>query len=257
MKNKNRNGRSGPLETALFNSIVMGDTKKVRHILLEYNVDVNVCGGDMNSTPLHHACHLHKIGIVRLLLEHGADPAAKNEDGTTPLHFACRDDYTAPYIARLLLEHGAKVNAKNKWGNTALHDACKMSVCNSAVEFLIKNGADVNASNKNGHTPLKGACQHRNPQVVKLLLEAGADANREKYDMGTPLEVAMQLPHDDPMREEIIDLFREYAPEATLESVLKLRPEDPLREKTLDWYREHYPELVMERWCTAGLGMGI
>jgi ankyrin repeat protein len=58
-------------------------------------------------TPLMHAAHAGNLELVRLLLENGADPNAKNGEGKTPLMFA-RENGRAE-VAELLRKHGATV----------------------------------------------------------------------------------------------------------------------------------------------------
>ena len=43
---------------------------------------------DPDSTPLHAAVRRNQIVVVQLLLEHGANPAARDHFGLTPLHTA-------------------------------------------------------------------------------------------------------------------------------------------------------------------------
>ena len=49
------------------------------------------------------------LGVVKLLLEHGADMHARDEDNATPLHLACTRGRLD--IARVLLECDAKAQA--------------------------------------------------------------------------------------------------------------------------------------------------
>ncbi len=41
-----------------------------------------------DSTPLHMAVRRNQTVVVKLLLEHGANPAARDHFGLTPLHLA-------------------------------------------------------------------------------------------------------------------------------------------------------------------------
>jgi hypothetical protein len=67
----------------------------------------------MSWTALQHAVQKHRVDVVRVLLEWGADPDA-TEAGTvnTPLFIAAGDN--DPTIARLLLDAGADVTLGRK-----------------------------------------------------------------------------------------------------------------------------------------------
>jgi ankyrin repeat protein len=65
--------------------------------------------------------HLPDPGILRLLIEHGAELEAADGDGNTALNFAARDDRLD--LARILLEAGADPNARTERGTTVIHFA--------------------------------------------------------------------------------------------------------------------------------------
>ena len=72
-------------------------------------------------TPLMMAAYEGQIVRVRMLLEKGADPNARDSDGDTALMFAAFRGH--PAIVHLLLTYGADVDAMagNRW--TALRAA--------------------------------------------------------------------------------------------------------------------------------------
>jgi len=54
-----------------------------------------------------------------VLVEHGADPTARDKDGLTPLHVALQSGDME--LALLLIEHGADVTAQKKGRVTPMH----------------------------------------------------------------------------------------------------------------------------------------
>jgi len=88
------------------------------------------------------------------------------------------------------------------------------------TKTCLAKGADVNARDKNGWTLLYLACWQHHPAMVRLLLEAGADvgARMTEIDGRTCLEHVQALSQNIPAREEIIDLFREHAPDLVMEA---------------------------------------
>lgn len=70
--------------TPLYNAVIAGREDTVR-LLLQRGADANA-GADLGRTPLHVA---QSASIARLLLDAGADPAARDDEhGTTPLTWA-------------------------------------------------------------------------------------------------------------------------------------------------------------------------
>ena len=111
---------------------------------------------------------------VRALL--AANPAlvhVRDPDGSTPLHCAAWKGHVA--VVQLLLEHGAEVNAQNQnghWGTTPLHAAAHGNQ-KAVAEVLLAHGADTRAVNLNGRTPLAETDIH-NARAVARLLEGHA-----------------------------------------------------------------------------------
>jgi len=70
-------------------------------MLLTHNADVNVTEGSKRETPLHWAARdwQNRVSkkIMQLLLDHGADPLAKDADGHTPADLI-QDDSLKEFI---------------------------------------------------------------------------------------------------------------------------------------------------------------
>ena len=144
----------------------------------------------VGGTPFYIASLVSDIPTMRLLLEHGADPALTARDGDTPLIVAAglgrvpnETRVTEERVmegVNLLLSLNSPINASNKAGVTALH-AATMAGLDTVVRHLVSKGADINAKTKKGETPLKlangfedTALFFERPSTAKLLKELGA-----------------------------------------------------------------------------------
>lgn len=78
---------------------------------------------------------------------------------------------------RFLLQRGANPNIRNNQGITPLQLAVRLGFVEGAEE-LIKRGADVNVSDSQGETPLIAAVHQRNVELVRRLLAEGANPDR-------------------------------------------------------------------------------
>ncbi len=156
---------------------------------------------------------LRPMDVVKLLLEHGADPNARAAstpllmrqhnagdgqlgDGATPLMRAAK--VSAIDFMRVLLDKGADPNLRLKNQTSALMIAASRTGRNAgpeqgtiqAMELLLARGADVNAVNDNGETALHIAVP-RGDALVRFLAENGANlAAKDKFER-TALDVAM------------------------------------------------------------------
>jgi ankyrin repeat protein len=124
------------------------------------------------TTPLHYAAHYADIRLITALLKARADPNAVNNFGAKPLAEAATTGNAE--AIRLLLKAGAEVEAKNPEGQTALMVVARTGKVDAA-QLLIKAGADVNA--REGwaeQTALMWAASMQHPEMIRLLLKAGA-----------------------------------------------------------------------------------
>jgi len=121
---------------------------------------------------LHEAARTN-VGVVKLLLDKGADVNAQDSAGETALWYAASKGHTD--IVRLLLDRGAGVNVKNYLHRTALVLAVNADI----AKLLLDKGADLNATDSYGRTPLSYAGIYRRDDVVKTLLDHGANLESE------------------------------------------------------------------------------
>jgi uncharacterized protein len=118
---------------------------------------------EVGATPFWVAAQTLDLPLMKLLVEHGADPLRPNSTGDTPLLAASglviekpgespgTPDEVAAAI-RFCLDHGADATTVDDEGNTALHGVAVWG-SNAAVEMLVGAGARLDVKNKKGQTP--------------------------------------------------------------------------------------------------------
>lgn len=123
-------------------------------------------------TPLMEATRGRAHHLIKLLVQHGADPNGTTRNGYTSLMEAASLGLAS--IANTLLENGANVDTQRNDGRTALHHAANRGYLDVMRELLAA-GAAINAADKKGVTPLMRAVR-RSRDATQLLLRQGADA---------------------------------------------------------------------------------
>jgi ankyrin repeat protein len=123
----------------------------------------------IDSTPLFLAAHRVDVGLIRFLLQSGADPLLPNEDGTTPLMAA------------------AGVGLYNPGENPGTPEESA-----AAVKLVLEAGGDPATIDANGDTALHGAAYWDSPGAVELLLAANPQLDLDVVNNNgwTPLRVA-------------------------------------------------------------------
>ena len=110
----------------------------------------------LNWKPLHVASQQGHLGLVQLLLDHGADVFARSNEGRTALHMA--SEHGDPEILRFLISRGANPNARSKDQETALFLASRKGRL-EAPRLLSKHSTDIDSHDLLGRTPLHIAAE--------------------------------------------------------------------------------------------------
>ena len=130
--------------------------------------------GRAKKTPLHAAVHKSDLKMVQVLLDYGLDANTQDVLDSTPLNFALqyRPKNIDPGVVRLLLDNGADPNvlARLQGGNTPLHRASRSGRIEIA-RLLVEHGANVEAQDDRGKTPLDVATEEQHDEILKLLSE--------------------------------------------------------------------------------------
>ena len=194
----NLDGHSG-LRTALHFGV---HHEPVVAALLRRGADPNVRDEGDNAMPLHFAAERNDAAVIKLLIEHGADP---NGDGDHHelgvLGWATCFGPADPEIVAYLLAHGAEHTIFSAVATAAIDDIRRVAALRpgdldrrmdrtnlrraplhlavvkrqpAALETLLTLGADVGATDASGLTPLDQAALDGADAMAALLLERGA-----------------------------------------------------------------------------------
>ncbi|CAH0121269.1 MULTISPECIES: ankyrin repeat domain-containing protein [unclassified Paenibacillus] len=156
-----------PKDLMLAAAVKSQDYRKTER-LLKMGADPNA-GVSLN--PLHVAIRDGELVMVRLLLEHGADPNLSANYGSGeqilmhPLSLAINHNRHSEPFVRLLIGAGANPE-EDGW---ALETAIEKGELN-VVKLLIKHGGDPNQG-------LQSAVMSDQIEIASYLLEQGADPN--------------------------------------------------------------------------------
>lgn len=138
------------------------------------------CRGECMDSP----CTCSPLDTIQLLLDHGADPNAKQVGGETALHMAL--GFGEAYV-RLLLSQGADVEASNDRQETILDLAIDTS--DKMIDVLVEYGVNLEARDAKGRTALLKAIQRNSVDtaMVKTLIAHGANVHAKDNEGKTVL----------------------------------------------------------------------
>lgn len=176
-------------DSCLPNAIMTDNLDLVQHLVELGSCNINRPTA-IEQTALMLAVSRGHEGIVRYLIEKGANVNASDKKDYTALHIAAQNGNLA--IARQLIENGADIDKRNNLGLTALHMVIGRKNT-ELVSYLLNRGANRNTRTCYLHclTPLHYAARFGNSESIALL--RGADVEAVDYFSGyTPLHHAAE-----------------------------------------------------------------
>ena len=115
--------------------------------------------------------------VIVALLDAEANPNARTEGGSTPLHLAARQRLA---VIVALLEAGVDPTVRSEDGITLLHLSALSNDSPAVIKALLDAGADPVSRNVSGLRPLHmAAMTNKFPSLIVALLEAGPTQRRE------------------------------------------------------------------------------
>ena len=180
--------RHATQDEAWFAAVKKSDVDAVRAFVRKDPGSIDRRDAPHDATALHFAATCGATEIVRLLLDAGADPQARDESGLGVLHWMTfhrpPGDVPADTLS-LLLERGARHDI---FSAIALGDPGVVR----AVGEQDPEALDCRLSRRHhGQTPLHFAIARARLDLLPLLIDLGADVAATDHNGQTPLEFAM------------------------------------------------------------------
>jgi ankyrin repeat protein len=175
--------------------VAAGDTTRSA-ALLQQGAPANAVVDDAGQSVLMLA---PSAPVARLLVTHGADVNWGDAKGWTALHHAVTRPGTEGLV-RALLEAGADVHRRIENGQTALLLANVLFVDRldpqggkQILRLLVGAGADINAGDRDGETLLHIAAYNDSAELAQACLDLGGDLQRPNKRGETPRRLAQRL----------------------------------------------------------------
>ena len=179
--------------TILHAAATSGKVEILSHIMMGRTLDLNA-KEKSGKSALMVATQLNHALFVKALCDKGADTTLEDEDGKTALHHAIIKD---PGIVKVLLEHNANPVKPDKRKQTPLHLACRLGsleIVEDLVEPLMETDS-MNVRNEDDEAPLHIAAECGHSAIVTLLLNKGTDTSAEHDDIQKAIELATASGH--------------------------------------------------------------
>jgi ankyrin repeat protein len=151
-------------DTPLFIAVECHNELATKFLLIHGNKDIVNTKCSNGRTALHAAAN--NVEITKTLLENEAEPNKIDDSGSTPLILAAGHGNLG--VIKLLISHGAELDTVAK-GGSALSTACEEGHL-SCAKWLINAGADINLQDEKEATPLYLSIANNRIDVAKLLL---------------------------------------------------------------------------------------
>ena len=168
---------------------------EIVRLLLDHGADPQETG-TAGETALHLALSANHISTAKILLEGGADPHFFDDPVIAGSAFSYAAEYASQDTMRFLLNYIDRVDIDRRGGHcgTALQLASSKGR-KEIVSLLIDHGADVNANHSQYGTAIHQAASLGHLHVVRFLLHKGAYLNVASGDRGSALQAAINYGH--------------------------------------------------------------
>eukprot|EP01091_Cochliopodium_minus_P016597 TRINITY_DN6271_c0_g1_i1.p1 TRINITY_DN6271_c0_g1~~TRINITY_DN6271_c0_g1_i1.p1 ORF type:complete len:449 (-),score=99.97 TRINITY_DN6271_c0_g1_i1:22-1368(-) len=160
--------------------------KEIIEVLVKNKANINF-QDEEGFTPLYYACTRPNpsFEVIKILIDNKADPNIKANNTHTPLYTCCTNPSTTNEMIKYVVNGKGDVRMRTKMLETPLYAVCnKMSINLDMVKFMVENKGDPNHKPLDGKTPLFQSCTNPNKrfEITKFLVDAKGNPNIQAPD---------------------------------------------------------------------------
>ena len=244
-----KNG-ANPNQKYPFDENVMGDVPDAERIR----------GMSLLSREVFHG----RLGIMQLLVKHGADVNQRTEHNIGPLDIAIESEQhiqsmnlrvqivefllknqvfteykdktrkLSPFhraveeghieVVKLLIQHGVDIESRNDFDNTPIITAAHKGHLEIVKLLLEQEGIDINGKGAKDYSMLHFAVEDFNYKMVKYLLEKGANVNALTGKNNTPLHSACNDSDHHLNRNKVTEILLQYGADISARNIAGTTP---------------------------------
>ena len=182
----------------IFDALSYGNEKFIDYLLKHQSLMLNNVD-DNHDSIMHHPQVRQNDILANKLIEKGADPTIKNNNGNTFLCDTALRGMDGYDLINTALKHGVDINSRVAHNNTILMELIAASTKLSEYElerreslidmskFVLVNGMDINAIDDANESALFRAIKVDDIELVSFLLSEGVDPNVQNIEFQTVL----------------------------------------------------------------------
>ena len=187
----------------IFQSAISGDARSIQYLLTSGRASVRDISDDSGHSPLHIAVRDSRIEVIRILLQHGAEPYLENRQQETPYDTASDNIFYfqgTPNASAWRIDEMRDLFPITEWVEerrmfTHVHKIVLQLLALDLEKALRKDRSSVDKEDADGRTPLSWAAARGDSKSVELLLRNGASPNTPDRIGQGPLRQSLKA-HD-------------------------------------------------------------
>ena len=166
----------------IFQSVISGDARSIQYLLTSGRASVRDVSDDSGHSPLHIAVRDSRVEVIRVLLQHGAEPFLENRQQETPYDTASDNIFYfqgTPNASTWRIDEMRDLFPITEWVEerrtfTHVHKIVLQLLPLDLEKALRKERSSVDRADADGRTPLSWAAARGDSKSVELLLRHGA-----------------------------------------------------------------------------------